>query len=350
MTRVRVNEIDLLRFLAALAVVFYHYAFRGNVGDRPCVAGYPLLEPVAKYGYLGVHLFFMISGFVILMTAAEGSLRAFIVSRVVRLYPAFWAACTLTFLVSLSFSDPRFTVTAWQYAVNMTMLGEFLGMQSIDDAYWSLFIEMQFYFLIALVIALRQIRKAPVLLWVWLVASIALEVVRVSTLREWLISDYAPFFIGGAVSYCIWKEGITLERLSQFVGAWLLAIFQSNRQAVKLSGLYSTAFDAAVVTGVVTCIFLVLLLVSVRGFGKFGQLRFATVGALTYPLYLTHQNIGYMVINRLSSSINSHVLFWGLIAAMLLCARLLNVAVEQPLARLLRRTFARYFERRTTAA
>ena len=91
MSKTRVNEIDLLRFFAALAVAFYHYAFRGYAANNLSIMPYPLLEPIAKYGFLGVELFFMISGFVILMTAASGSLKGFIVSRIVRLYPAVWA-------------------------------------------------------------------------------------------------------------------------------------------------------------------------------------------------------------------------------------------------------------------
>lgn len=50
----RVNEIDLLRFLAALVVVFFHYSFRGTAADDRTIMAYPLLAPVAKYGYLGV--------------------------------------------------------------------------------------------------------------------------------------------------------------------------------------------------------------------------------------------------------------------------------------------------------
>ena len=97
MKNTRVNEIDLLRFFAALAVVFFHYSFRGYAADAMSIMPYPLLASLSKYGYLGVELFFMISGFVILMTAANGSLRSFAISRIVRLYPAFWACCTVTF-------------------------------------------------------------------------------------------------------------------------------------------------------------------------------------------------------------------------------------------------------------
>ncbi|MCU0650139.1 MAG: hypothetical protein MUF00_19285, partial [Gemmatimonadaceae bacterium] len=76
----------------------------------------------AKYGYLGVELFFMISGFVILMTAANGSVRDFVISRAVRLYPAFWVCCTATFLVTMFIGEPRYSASLEQYIVNMTML------------------------------------------------------------------------------------------------------------------------------------------------------------------------------------------------------------------------------------
>lgn len=75
--------------MAALAVMIFHYGFRGNAVGMSQFSYEPMAE-AAKYGYLGVELFFMISGFVILMTASAGSLRRFCVSRAVRLYPSFW--------------------------------------------------------------------------------------------------------------------------------------------------------------------------------------------------------------------------------------------------------------------
>lgn len=72
---------------------------------------YPLLAQPAKYGYLGVELFFMISGFVILMTASNNSLKRFFISRAVRLYPAFWVCCTITFLLILAVGQPRYSAS-----------------------------------------------------------------------------------------------------------------------------------------------------------------------------------------------------------------------------------------------
>ena len=89
------NELDLLRFIAALAVVFFHYTFLNAVRFNQ-IPTYPILGDFSKYGYMGVELFFMISGFVILMTTINKSPVDFVISRVSRLYPAFWIALSLT--------------------------------------------------------------------------------------------------------------------------------------------------------------------------------------------------------------------------------------------------------------
>jgi len=117
----------------------------------------------------------MISGFVILMTAANGSFLGFAVSRVVRLYPAFWVCCTITFLFTVFLGGERYSATLGQYLVNMTMLSDFLGVEPIDGVYWSLFVEIRFYILVALVLIIGRIHQVQALLVVWLLASAALE-------------------------------------------------------------------------------------------------------------------------------------------------------------------------------
>src|SRR6185436_18721223 len=96
----RIGEVDALRGLAALAVVFYHYGqrYRELGADAYLSAKFPGQfpmngEPLAwvSWGHYGVQLFFMISGFVILMTISKvRSLKEFALLRFVRLYPAFW--------------------------------------------------------------------------------------------------------------------------------------------------------------------------------------------------------------------------------------------------------------------
>ena len=72
----RFYEIDLLRLLAALAVVFYHYTYRGYMANNYSPVAFPALAPVTKYGYLGVELFFIISGYVVLRSAQGKTVRS----------------------------------------------------------------------------------------------------------------------------------------------------------------------------------------------------------------------------------------------------------------------------------
>jgi len=324
-----VNEIDLLRFCAAMAVVFHHYAFRGYAADAMSVMPYPWLAPAAKYGYLGVELFFMISGFVILMTASSGSLKGFLISRFVRLYPAFWACCTITFIVTLAIGAPRFVASWSQYLVNMTMTSGFFGVPDMDGSYWSLFVEMKFYGMVAVVLLLRRIRYAEPLLVLWLVASVAQEFVSLGRLRSWLILDYSAFFIAGAACFLVWSEGLTTTRVGMIAGSWALSVWQSLKALPGVEKHYSTTTNGYLVAGMVTAFFAVMFLVSTRRTGAIGRYRWTAVGAMTYPLYLLHQHIGFAVFNRAYPAINPHVLLWTIVAVMLVLSYAIHATVER---------------------
>ncbi|HEY8505877.1 MAG TPA: acyltransferase family protein, partial [Gemmataceae bacterium] len=95
--RERLSELDLLRFVAALAVVLYHFTGFGGAGAWPDPAReiFPGVAAVTRFGYLGVDLFYVISGFVILMSAWGRSPGEFGISRLVRLMPAYWISVLL---------------------------------------------------------------------------------------------------------------------------------------------------------------------------------------------------------------------------------------------------------------
>lgn len=328
----RVNEIDLLRFIAALAVVFFHYAFRGHAADHLSNLPYPLLAPLAKYGYLGVELFFMISGFVILMTASNANVKSFVISRISRLYPAFWIACTLTFAVTVYLGAPRFKASFSEYLGNMTMLGEFFGINALDGSYWSLFIELRFYLLIFLLLALKKIHHAETFLIVWLVISFVLEIKPVAALETLFITDYAAFFIAGATCFLIWAESLSLKKVLMLLSAWALSEYEVLSSLPSLEKHYQTTFNRFTIIGIVSSFFLILLLIAQRWTGLLAHKRWLVLGALTYPLYLIHQNIGYILFDQLYPGVNPHLLFWGTLGVMLGLAYSIYVVLEKPLA------------------
>jgi peptidoglycan/LPS O-acetylase OafA/YrhL len=332
----RANEIDLLRFVAALSVVFFHYTFRGYAADGLSVMPYPLLSPYTKYGHLGVELFFMISGFVILMTAAKRSIVPFIVSRVVRLYPAFWVCCTLTFVATLVIGGERYSATIPQFLINLTMLSGFFYVSAIDGVYWSLFVELQFYAFIALLLVARKLDDAESFLLAWLMASMLLELHPIGMLRRLLIVDHSAYFIAGAICFLIWAEGVSMRKAIALLAAWGLSIDQSVKGLPALEKYYNTHMDTYVVCGIVTIFFGIMYLISVRRTGILHRRKWLTLGAITYPLYLLHQYIAFMIFNLAYPSINAHVLLWSTLVVMITTAFLIHTFVEKPVAPILK--------------
>ena len=87
----RIKELDAMRGIAALSVVLFHFTFGFNHNDT---------NTFFHKGYLGVQLFFIISGFVIFMTFEKTqNIKVFLLGRFTRLYPAYWFACILSFIL-----------------------------------------------------------------------------------------------------------------------------------------------------------------------------------------------------------------------------------------------------------
>jgi len=329
----RVLEIDALRFIAAVMVVMFHWAFRGGATHTYIDSVYAPLLPAAQYGYLGVQLFFMISGFVILMSAQGRTTRQFAISRIVRLYPAFWACCTVTALLTLLFADAHFRVGAVQYLVNLTMLGDFLpgGIAPVDGVYWSLFVEIRFYVFVAIVVALDWLPRTELLLWLWLGVAALLRLLPTTRLSEWLLADYAPLFVAGASCYLMHSLGVNWRRLLLLGLSFALALHGVMAGALGLARQYTSYPFNPLWAGVALATFYaVMFIIATRGIAWLRHPAALACGALTYPLYLLHQNIGYMVLNRLHDVVPPSLLFWGLFAAMLTLTWAVHRFIERP--------------------
>ena len=120
----RLYQIDLFRFIAALMVVLFHYTFRGFIASSS-ILEFPLLGFLFKYGYLGVDLFFIISGFVIYMSIEKSNVYGFVKSRIARLYPAYWFCDSLSLSVIYLYGGKVFNVSLSHYLVNLRMLNGF---------------------------------------------------------------------------------------------------------------------------------------------------------------------------------------------------------------------------------
>lgn len=340
---IRYYEIDLLRFLAALVVVLYHFTYRGFHANHASPVDYPALGTVFRWGYLGVELFFIISGYVVLLSTQGKTLGQFFASRVKRLYPAYLAGCTLTFVLMRLFG-PAYHAPGWSsmldaplrgYLVNLTMLQKFFDVTDIDAVYWTLAYEIQFYFLMAVFLAFGWLRHLPLVLSGWLAyCALAGPLDHSSTFAVLLFPRYAPFFIGGMCLYLLQtKQAATWHVVVLLAGAYLLSLRTGVAVAAEMTGIFSQYFSPVVASGLLSGCFAILLLIALRKISLANAAWLSWLGALTYPIYLLHHNIGYVAFQRLGGHWNKYTLLLALLAGVGLLAYSVHTWVERPLGK-----------------
>lgn len=296
--RMRVPELDLLRFIAALAVVFYHYTYRlrlnGSIEDP-----YPALGRATLHGYLGVELFFMISGFVVLWSAIGKRPSEFVVSRATRLYPEFWIGVVVSAIVFSLAGQIAGGVGLPMLIANLTMVPHLFGFGYVDGVYWTLFVELKFYFLIWILLLTGQIRHVETWVRVWFVATVACFVLPMpGVLRSITMVPFAPLFIAGCVFYLVRSQRLTPSRAAMIVGCGIMSVvhvLDAMPEFVHDSDIHlATRIEAS---AIIVAMFLTFSWISIypreRSTGKL----IVWLGMLTYPLYLLH-NAGKVTIMR----------------------------------------------------
>lgn len=328
----RLVELDALRGIAALSVVLFHYTWLFS----ELFPGRGQSWRLFAQGDHGVHLFFFISGFVILMTARRRSTpTSFLRARATRLYPPYWAALTLTVLGTWLLGATVLMPSTGEWLVNYTMLQKFLRVHEVDGAYWSLAIELIFYALVAVLLVRGRLTARTVLAcsaaWLALALGVVLTVPRTAGIPSFIhvitVADYAYLFVAGMVGF--------LVRAREISPLWTLPMLVI---ATTFGALLEGVVGGALSLGIVAAGFAVASLRTVAPL-RWGPL--VRLGEVSYPLYLVHQNLGYSMLLRLE-----HVVPWPVAVAIalivvLVLAWVVHELVEVRFSRWLRRRSAR---------
>ena len=327
--RQRLNQLDALRGLAAMAVVLFHFSTRFS-------ELYPRAAPQAwslPLGYVGVNLFFIISGFVIFMTVERTARPAdFVVSRISRLYPAYWVAIILTFCITHALSLPGKTVSLTTALANGLMFHGFFRVGHVDGVYWTLEVELLFYALILVLFIGGRLAKVH---WV-LLGLIALR----------LTYHFAAVWWGQDWSWTVFRL-LNLRNIAWF--ALGICCYQwvqpsSERKHAALApytasaALLSLVLTESALAGLLGLAFGLAVLAAAQGQLRWLEARpFVWLGAISYPLYLLHENIGWAVMLKLQEL--NWTAGWACAAALTLVLALSGAIsrwVERPAMRWIR--------------
>jgi len=341
----RLDALDGMRGLAALLVVIYHFTARWTPPTNDeCLYPYgsglhdqwPGLKMLSPFG---VNLFFLISGFVMIMTLERcKGLVDFVVRRASRLWPTMLLCCTLTtLLVNGSGIFRRFeTIRGWEVTpleyvcsilfVEPNFIGRLVrieGLQWVDGVYWTLWVEVRFYALVAVVFWLCGSTRR--FAWGWLVIeALSLLVLILGaiespgahwTLKLMLQPDYLSWFTLGIAAFYYWHAKVSLPVVLMVVlatiGLLVLAVTRSGQELGRV-----LALDVAILATFATVILRTRL-------ANVFRMRWAVIlGLASYPLYMFHEQSGIVIMNALA---DRHVPV--LVIPFLVVAGLIGVAI-----------------------
>jgi peptidoglycan/LPS O-acetylase OafA/YrhL len=318
----RLSSVDALRGAAALGVVLYH-AVGPNAQFGPRVLRWLAVPvvPAIRFGYVGVFLFFVISGFCIHLSRAKAqienkqsvSFTAFWKRRFRRLYPPYLIGLIL--YLGITAFTTKFELTpfyVWDVISHLLMLHNLDShtVYSINGVFWTLAIEEQLYLAYFLLLFLRN-------RWGWQRTLAACLVARVlwfvvSTVIRQRYKIDVPISEGAASHWFTWALGaVSVEAMFGLVRLprWL---YRGRLALVMLLASVGLTYLLPIVEQFNRLLhdFLWLFLHPIWGFGFFVLLnRFvlaesrwraalrtpvlikllAAIGLFSYSLYLTHE-------------------------------------------------------------
>lgn len=322
--------INVLRFFAALGVLSYH-SFSQLITNNYIPNAFSFLSQFAKYGNLGVDLFFIISGFVISLSSEGRTFFQFISARFIRLFPVFWLCVSITSLFVLLSNSADYI--SWQkYLSNLTMLPSiFGGYEYIDVSYWTLRVELKFYLIIAIILLLRKFVNLSLQKIAVVLSSLLLYYTLFCNLYYcpsafklffWSYGEeYLQYFVAGILFYEIYKNNKNYYNYIALLMCYFVALIKTNNHDhinIGINIIYITIF------------FLIFLAISLKKitnnfFNKKYKNAIIVLGAVTYPLYLLHDKIIHITIKILNEyTISPYIGMTILLSVIILLLLLVN--------------------------
>lgn len=333
-------SLDLIRFVAAALVVLYHFsAFGGEVPAWPVEEGAPIgwLAPFAWMGWIGVQIFFVLSGFVISASASTSTSWAFLKKRAIRLLPALWISACIALLARVLWGEPlELLIPAFLRTLVLSPIGPY-----IDGVVWTLVVEAAFYVSVAVVILVAP-RLGGSTKALYLYALLLGGASACFNLFVWAsqLAGSPDFLFGASIPFDSFAFDVTLMRQGVFfaLGMVLYQAVQCEQPKgasvviVVLGAMCALQIynflNASIIALVPITVWLVATGLIYCG-ARYGHrivkrdMRpiMRPIGLMTYPLYLNHFTLGAALTPILSDWIaGSLALFVVLFAIVLLNA------------------------------
>ncbi|HEY0248654.1 MAG TPA: acyltransferase [Gryllotalpicola sp.] len=307
-TRVEFPYLDGIRGLAALVVVLYHaWLFTGLSGQAVSQLTIPRL--IIGHGYLGVPVFIVLSGYVLMLPLARADtlwyakgFGSYIRRRAKRILPPYYAALLFTLILIAAIPllrqphgtqwDSKVPVTPGGVVSHLLMLHDLSGgwIQQINGPMWSVAVEFQIYFLMPIILVLWRFLGR----WVAAAVTVVVSVIPVylglgGYAHPWLLGLFAVGMLAADLTFTPAGARRWTEPAALAVGLVVVAGLYVAVPVVRAHG-----WLIEVVVGCLTAAVLVwlgrLALAGRRNVvtRAFGSRPMLFLGLTSYSIYLFH--------------------------------------------------------------
>lgn len=297
----RLVAVDGLRGLAAMGVVLYHLS--ANLKSELAVVCHPLINTIMSYGFLGVPIFFVISGLVISLSVGDSEITRvyagkFILKRSLRLDPTYWAA--IFFGIALAYvknqvvtlQEPLPSIS--DIFFHMIYLQDILEVKpSISVVFWTLCLEVQFYLFYIASLWFSQYcvnKRMQYIFYLIIVLSLGVYSVLVDrnffaiSINGLFVSNWHYFLIGVLLGNYFRNKSYSLTILCSWLAFECLSCAYFGLKAYQLAGIF---------IGFTLCFINKMYLIN----GILAASLFQYLGRISYSLYLIHPDIGWKFIS-----------------------------------------------------
>jgi hypothetical protein len=321
------HQIDILRIISCLIVIFSHF-------------GLSFFEFFGLSGVHGVLIFFMISGYCISKTCKGRSAIEFIILRFKRLLPTLFVCMLITLLFEKFFAFEgydRLTSSKSSFLNYACIFNGFIlcdpilhflkyspipDINLIDGAYWSLVVEFRFYIIFFLIMIFTKNANYTIITFIFLAFFQLLandEIKIFSRQNDFFL--FLPFFISGMIYEKYEKFG---KKKLFFLFPLALIYILFDTRGIS----YTLSYQDLKKYILIFIVFFIIMNIQLKFYNKYLKI----LALLTYPIYLLHQDIGLLLNQLLSSSVtNFFALFIIKMIVILTLSILVYYMIERPI-------------------
>jgi peptidoglycan/LPS O-acetylase OafA/YrhL len=329
--------IDLLRYFAAMMVAIMHWGLELGPERMQGVYELPVIGFLIKNGSLGVDIFFLISGYVILETAMRKDSLDFLVARFIRLFPGLFISMTIVAIVSPKIvGNYQFSVASYLHSIFLTYQAS--NISPLATQLWTLIFEIKFYGAVALVLLIfpktfKSVKGILLLLLAW---QVLLGIV--SVLNNNLFASYSHYLSLGK-SGTLFAFGICLNLLSRNLKELSFRNVATFGVTIYFGfQIFSGSFYGIRSAVLIACSSLLIFIARHIEFSKKITKVLQLLGLSSYLIYLLHEHLGtfFMMLFQAHVSDNLFVLILFSTLFITLSSLLIAYFIEKPIQELMK--------------